>query len=188
MSDCWHHCDCCYSHSQCQCFYSFVFHVFSSCTCLPWNFKENNKVRIMPCRFLLITLLFPIKKLLHRAKSFWIMVQPITRDPELKNPRTNSRQVSWLTDQHIKSRLPGSPVAAHPRMTLHSLFTVTRSYRTYTCFPFNLWFLIKIICTCCFIIQFLTEYHYFFNFTIVPVIFLSISPTEAAGIKTKQRK
>ena len=23
-----HHCDCCYSHSQCQCFYSFVFHVF----------------------------------------------------------------------------------------------------------------------------------------------------------------
>ena len=66
------------------------------------------------------------------------MVQPITRDPELKNPRTNSRQVSWLTDQHIKSRLPGFPVTAHPRMTSHSLFTVTRSYRTCTCFPFNL--------------------------------------------------
>ena len=30
----------------------------------------------------------------------------------------------------IVSRLPGSPVAAHPRMTLHSLFTVTRSYGT----------------------------------------------------------
>ena len=23
-----HHCDCCYSHCNCQCFYSFVFHVF----------------------------------------------------------------------------------------------------------------------------------------------------------------
>ena len=146
--------------------------------------KMNNKVRLI-VRWIVLCI-FYTKKLLHRAKSFWIMVQPITRDPELKNPRTNSRQVSWLTDQHIKSRLPGSPVAAHPRMTLHSLFTVTRSYRTYTCFPFNLWFLIKIICTCCFIIQFLTEYHYFFNFTIVPVIFLSIRPTEAAGTKTMQ--
>ena len=98
--------------------------------------KMNNKVRLK-VRWIVLCI-FYTKKLLHRAKSFWIMVQPITRDPELKNPRTNSRQVSGLTDQHIKSRLPGSPVAAHPRMTSHSLITVTRSYRTYTCFPFNL--------------------------------------------------
>lgn len=57
------------------------------------------------------------------------------------------RQVSWLTDHHTKppsqsfhdslSNCPSSSVTAHSRMVLYSLLTVTRSYRSSTCFPFT---------------------------------------------------
>ena len=64
------------------------------------------------------------------------MVQPITRDPELKIPVPITGR---FPDSQIitQNRLPSLPVTVHPHMILHSLHTVTRSYRIYTCFPFH---------------------------------------------------
>ena len=66
------------------------------------------------------------------------MVQPITRDPELKNPRTNSRQVSWLKAQRLP---PPSQAMLSDRckctLAAGSLITVTRSCGICTRFPFN---------------------------------------------------
>ena len=158
---------------------------FSSCTCFLMKIKMNNKVRLK-VRWIVLCI-FYTKKLLYRAKSFWIMVQPITRDPELKNPRTNSRQVSWLTDQHVKIVFPVSQwLRIHA--WLHIPWLQWRDRTGLTPVSLLTYGLIKHHLHLLFIIQFLTEYHYFFNFTIVPVIFWSIRPTEVAGIKTKQRK
>ena len=53
-------------------------------------------------------------------------------------PRTDNWQVSWLIDPHARYLPSRRMRASGVKLSyLHSLITVTRSYRIPTCFPFN---------------------------------------------------
>ena len=79
----------------------------------------------------------PLKKLLHRARvsGLWYNQLLVIRNLFLYY---HNWQVSWLIDPHARYLPSRRMRASGVKLSyLHSLITVTRSYRIPTCFPFN---------------------------------------------------